>query len=209
MLITMTKCFVKQNNFLTRVHTQSGRWGLSVCVKGIHTVNILATACSIRRQYAHVIPHCENLKYDSVSRCFAHVINAAVSHDKNPFSQSNFILVLNLDVNETSFHSISHWQSRPTSQFYCYKWYFNQSQYGYRSFFRYLTHHMCVNPQCEKQPQIDTNSLHDRSASHQLALFALCCIHTREEGPSPVIACTKQHVVQKMWSFVQKNIMKS
>ena len=37
-------------------------------------------------------------------------MNAAVSHDKNPFTQSNFILVLNLDVNDISFHSISHRQ---------------------------------------------------------------------------------------------------
>ena len=145
---------IKIDIFLTRPHTQSGRWGTSAYFPGIHTVTISAPTCSIRRQYAHAIPHRENLKYDSVSRCLTHVINAAVSRDKNPFTQSNFILVLNLDVNETSFHSISHWQSRQTSQFYCDKWYFNQSQYKCRSFFRCLTHHMCVNPQCENNRKL-------------------------------------------------------
>ena len=58
-----------------------------------------------------------------------------------------------------------------------------------------VPNHMCVNPQCEKQPQIDTNSLHDRSASHQLALFALCCIDTFEVWALPVIACAKRDAV--------------
>ena len=51
----------------------------------------------------------------------------------------NFILVLNLDLNDISFHSISHWQSSPTSQFYCDKWYFNQSPYKCRRMIRCLT----------------------------------------------------------------------
>ena len=74
----------------------------------IETVNILVRIYSIGGQYAQAIPCRENLKYDSVSRCLTHVINAAVSHDKKPFAKSNFILVLNLDINDISFHSISH-----------------------------------------------------------------------------------------------------
>ena len=77
---------IKIDIFLTRPHTQSGRWGTSAYFPGIHTVTISAPTCSIRRQYACAMPYRENLKYDSVSRCLTHVINAAVSRDKNPFT---------------------------------------------------------------------------------------------------------------------------